>query len=305
MIRRCLRPASPGRPLAGLVLAGLVLAGCGDSGTPPTTSPTPSPSPTSTSPAVPSPDPAAPEAAPSAPPAPGTVPPAWLGTRVLPVDEQGYGVRRPTPPELRHRRFTLPSTVPGPAGDEFWSQVETAPGVVLDRSTWAPGCPVGAGDLAWVRLRFWGFDDRPHLGELLVHRSVADDVVTVFRRLYRARFPIEEMRITRRDELDAPPTGDGNNTGAFVCRPKAGRTSGFSEHAYGLAVDVNPFQNPYLDGSLVLPELASSYLRRDRVRPGMVTPGDAVVRAFADIGWAWGGAWRTLKDYQHFSLHGR
>lgn len=290
----------------GLLLAGLVATGCSG---PETTSASPSPGPSltpasSASSTPTAPDPAGQEPA-TATPSPGTVPPAWLGTRVLPVDEQGYGVRRPTPPELRVRRFTLPSDVPGPAGDAFWSHVETVPGVVLDRSTWEAGCPVGAEDLAWVRLRFWGFDDRPHLGELLVHRSVAEDVVAVFRRLFEVRFPIEEMRITRRDELDAPPTGDGNNTGAFVCRPKAGQTSGFSEHAYGLAVDLDPFQNPYQRGSLVLPELASSYLRRDHLRPGMITADGPVVRAFADIGWAWGGAWRTLKDYQHFSLRGR
>ena len=93
-------------------------------------------------------------------------------------------------------------------------------------------------------------------------------LVTVFRRLYDARFPIEEMRITTQAEQDAPPTGDGNDTGAFACRPVRGATS-YSQHAYGLAVDVNPFQNPYLKGDLVLPELASSY--RDR---GPAPPGD-------------------------------
>ena len=76
-----------------------------------------------------------------------------------------------------------------------------APAAVIARSTWKPGCPVGADDLAWVRLTFCGFDGRRHTGELLVNRSVADDLVEVFRRLYDARFPIEEMRITRADEL--------------------------------------------------------------------------------------------------------
>jgi hypothetical protein len=33
----------------------------------------------------------------------------------------------------------------------------------------------------------------------------------------------------------------------------------------------------------------------------MILPGDIVVRAFARIGWSWGGAWGTQKDYQHFS----
>jgi hypothetical protein len=175
---------------------------------------------------------------------------------------------------------------------------------VLARSTWRPGCPVAARDLAWVRLTFWGFDDRRHTGELLVNRSVAGPLVTVFHRLYDDRFPIEQMRITTQAEQDAPPTGDGNDTGAFACRPVRGATV-FSQHAYGLAVDVNPFQNPYLKGDLVLPELASSYRDRDRHRPGMILADGPVVRAFASIGWTWGGTWRSLKDLQHFSANGR
>ena len=104
--------------------------------------------------------------------------------------------------------------------------------------------------------------------------------------------------------VSTPPTGDGNNTGAFVCRPTVGSTT-YSQHAYGLAIDIDPFQNPYTNGELVLPELASSYLDRDHVRPGMITPDGVVVRAFASIGWTWGGTWRSLKDYQHFSRNGR
>jgi hypothetical protein len=225
---------------------------------------------------------------------------------VLPTTAAGYGEIRPTPTSLRRRRFTLPDTVPMLPGRGFASRVVSpAPASVVDRSTWVRGCPVAASDLAWVRLTFWGFDDARHTGELLVNASVADDVVTAFRDLYRARFPLEEMRITTRAELDAPPTGDGNDTGAFVCRPKAGQTTGFSEHAYGLAIDLDPFQNPYVNGSLVLPELSSAYVDRTDVRPGMILPGGPAVRAFARIGWGWGGDWRTLKDLQHFSLRGR
>jgi hypothetical protein len=265
------------------------------------------PSPTATgdrSPTAPSPSATPPQ--PSPPPAPpGTVPPPWLGTRVLPETAAGYGEVRPTPPVLRHRRFTLPDTLPPLPGAGFAARVVSpAPADVVDRSTWRPRCPVGVADLAWLRLAFWGFDDARHTGELLVNAAVADDLVSVFRRLYRARFPLEEMTITTRADQEAPPTGDGNATTVFDCRPTTGGTS-YSQHAYGLAIDVNSFQNPYVKGDLVLPELASSYLDRARVRPGMIVPGDPVVRAFASIGWAWGGDWRTLKDYQHFSLTGR
>ncbi len=145
--------------------------------------------------------------------------------------------------------------------------VERVPDEVVARSTWAPGCPVTREDLRHVRLSFWGFDDRPHTGELLLHAEVAPAVVEAFRLLFEARFPIEEMRITRADELDPPPTGDGNNTGGFVCRPVSGGSS-WSQHAYGRAVDVNPFHNPYVRGALVVPELASTYADRSDVARG-------------------------------------
>ncbi len=242
-------------------------------------------------------------------PAPGTVPPAWLGTRPLPTTAAGYGETRPTPRALRDRRFTLPDRLPMLPGRGFQARVASpAPAEVIARSTWAPGCPVAAKDLSWVRLTFRGFDQRRHTGELLVATSAADDLVTVFRELWRERYPIEQMTITTKAEQDAAPTGDGNDTGVFACRPVTGGSS-YSQHAYGLAIDLNPFQNPYLKGDprtgIVLPELASAYLDRGHVCPGMILAGSPVVRAFERIGWGWGGAWRSLKDYQHFSANGR
>ncbi len=240
----------------------------------------------------------------SATPEPGTVPPAWLFKRPLPVTSDGFGEIRPTPPELRVRRFNLPDSVPSLPGSGFASRVEQAPAKVIARSTWKPGCPVRADQLDWVRLTYVGFDGKRHTGELLAHQQVSADLVTVFRALWKARFPIEEMRITEARELDLKPTGDGNNTGAFVCRPLF-NSSTYSEHAYGLAIDVNPFQNPYHRGEVVIPELASSYLKRGRERPGMIAEGGPVVDAFDAIGWGWGGRWRNLTDLQHFSRNDR
>jgi hypothetical protein len=295
------------RPIAGLLLL-LALAGC-SSDDPPVAEPPLPPSPTfSTTPTTSAPT-SEPPMPPPPTPAPGTLPPPWLGTRPLPLRPDGYGQAQPTPPELDPRRFTLPDTLAPLPGDGFASVVEKVPAEVLARSTWAAGCPVGADDLAYVQLTFWGFDDQRHTGELLLNRTVADDVVGVFRTLYDQRFPFEELRVTPRSELDAHPTGDGNNTESFVCRPTTGSTTTFSQHAYGLAIDLDPFQNPYTQthgqDRLVLPELASSYLDRDDVRPGMITPDGVVVRAFESIGWTWGGTWSSLKDYQHFSQNGR
>jgi D-alanyl-D-alanine carboxypeptidase len=212
----------------------------------------------------------------------------------------------PTPPELRVRRLTTPDLLPPPPDGTFTSAVSEVGPMIRRRmgETWGPGCPVRLADLRYLTVSFWGFDGRPHTGELIVHTSVAREVVGVFRRLYAARFPIEQMRLISTADLHAPPTGDGNNTSAFICR-KARQQRSWSAHAYGLAIDVNPFQNPYRRGSLVLPELASSYLDRSWRRPGMVRPGDVVTRAFADVGWVWGGSWQHSKDFMHFSATGR
>ena len=269
---------------------------------PPTpATPTPQASPAATGP---SPSPGAHSTAP-APPVQGTVPPSWLGTRILPRTADGFGEIRPTPGLMRVRRWNTTDTIAELPGNGFRALVtDPAPAQVIARSTWQPGCPVGRNDLAWIRMSYWGFDDTRHSGEMLVNGSVAEDVVAVFRKLYTARFPIESMGISRLEDLDAPPTGDGNVTGAFSCRPIRGGKE-YSQHAYGLAVDLNPFQNPYHRGDVVLPELASAYLNRDWVRPGMITTDGPAVRAFASIAWGWGGSWSTLKDYQHFSLTGR
>jgi D-alanyl-D-alanine carboxypeptidase len=240
------------------------------------------------------------------PPRSTTSPPAWrVGARPLPLRPDGFGQVLPTPAPLRDRRLPTVDRLPPPPGGRFRSTVTRIGPAVRARmgATWQPGCPVALADLRYVTVSFRGFDGRAHTGELVVNRRVAAGVVSVFTRLYAARFPIEEMRLVTTADLDAHPTGDGNNTAAFVCRPARGQTR-WSAHASGLAVDLDPFQNPYHRGDLVLPELASAYLDRADRRPGMIEPGDAVIRAFAAIGWTWGGSWRSPKDLMHFSATG-
>lgn len=231
-------------------------------------------------------------------------PPEWLGTRPLPTDENGDPVALPTPDELTDRRFVTPDHLPPPEDGAYLASIDEVPPGVAARSTWEEGCPIALEDLAYLTVTFRGFDQLPHTGELLVASSVADDVVSAFYHIYEAGFPIEEMRIATPADLEAEPTGDGNVTTAFVCRPVTGG-DGWSEHARGLAIDINPFHNPYVRGDTVLPELAGAYLDRDRGLPGTIHEGDAVTDAFDAIGWEWGGRWSSLKDYQHFSRSGR
>ena len=281
------------KPVAALLAATLLLAGCSDTSDPPAPD---GPPPSSTA-AAPS----------SSPTDSGPAYSDWeLGVHALPRTAQGFGEIRPTPKALRTRLFPTADLLPPPADGAFHSSVGPVTDAIRQRrgETWSPACPVALADLAYLNVTFRGFDGGAHTGELVVARQVADDVVSVFRALFAAGFPIEEMRLPTTADLDAPPTGDGNNTAALVCRAARGQTS-WSAHAYGLAVDVNPFLNPYLKGDVVLPERASAYLDRTRTQPGIIHPGDLVVREFARIGWTWGGSWRSLKDYQHFSATGR
>jgi D-alanyl-D-alanine carboxypeptidase len=301
------------RRLLGVAIAvGFALIACGGNGAgggatsgdaagDPSTTAAPSTS-AAQSPSTAAPAPDEPEtAATTAPATPPLTRPDWLGTRVLP---DSPGAPLPTPPELDPRRLPTIDVLPPPADGGFHATTQAVPADVAARSTWQPSCPVPLGELRYVTVSFWGFDDRPHTGELLVHRSAADPLVGVFRRLFELRFPIEDMHVTSRAELDAPNTGDGNATAAFVCRPTRGG-SRWSEHAYGLAVDINPFQNPYARNGSVIPGLATSYLDRANGRPGMIVPGAGVVEAFAGIGWGWGGAWGNPVDHMHFSANGR
>ncbi len=232
-------------------------------------------------------------------------PPLWVvGAQPLPRRPDGYGVVRSTPEILVDRRLPAVDVLAPPVSGGFESTINPVPPPVLARSTWKPGCPVRSEQLRYLTMSFHGFDGRVHTGEMLVHADVAQAVVGVFGKLFTAGFPIEEMRVTAAPELDLPPTGDGNNTSAFVCRQTRGQTR-WSAHAYGKAIDLNPFNNPYVLADLVVPELASAYLDRDRRAPGMALAGGPAVTAFEAAGWTWGGRWSAPVDFMHFSAIGR
>lgn len=296
------------RRVAAVVAAAVLLAGCSEGADPaPARTPT-SAGPTGAGPTGAGPTSAAPgSGAPSSPADPGPRYSDWeLGVHVLPRTADGFGRIRPTPKALRVRRYPTTDLLPPPADGRFRSSIGPVTPAIRKRmgETWSPSCPVALADLAYLTVSFRGFDGAAHTGELVVADDRAADVVSVFRRLFAASYPIEEMRLPTTADLDAPPTGDGNNTAGLVCRASRGTTT-WSAHAYGLAIDVNPFLNPYSKGDLVLPERASAYLDRTRTQPGIIHAGDLVVREFARIGWSWGGAWSSLKDYQHFTATGR
>jgi hypothetical protein len=174
----------------------------------------------------------------------------------------------------------------------------------LGRS-WRPGCPVGPSELRTVRVSYVGFDGRAHTGSLVVNRRVTSAAAAVFRRLYAARFPIHRMTPIAAYGGSDTRSMAADNTSAFNCRyavaPGAKR---WSVHAYGEAIDVNTIENPYLEGGRVLPPAGRAFTNRAQARRGMAVAGGVLVRAFASVGWLWGGRWSASPDWQHFSRTG-
>ncbi len=170
-------------------------------------------------------------------------------------------------------------------------------------ASWRPGCPVPLADLRYVTVTHLDLDGVVRTGELVVHAEVAEGLVGVFATLFEARYPIRLMRLVDDFGADDTASMDADNTSAFNCRAITGG-SGWSEHAYGTALDLDPVENPYVVGSHVAPRAGRDYVSRPDL-PGVIHADDVVVRAFAAAGWQWGGSWTRPVDYQHFSVSGR
>ncbi|GAA5124864.1 hypothetical protein GCM10023339_47080 [Alloalcanivorax gelatiniphagus] len=171
------------------------------------------------------------------------------------------------------------------------------------RRSHRPGCPVPLRDLRHLEMTHRDFDGRARTGEMVVHRAYARQVTGVFGRLYAAGFPIARMRLVDDYGGDDDASMAANNTSGFNCRRVAGQP-GWSDHAFGAAIDVNPVQNPYVRPGSIDPPAGRRFAGIDRGRSapgglGVIRQDDLLVREFARIGWEWGGSWVSSKDYQH------
>src|SRR5215218_317021 len=189
----------------------------------------------------------------------------------------------------------------------YTATIESVPSSVQQRMTGSSHdparCPVELTDLRLLTMRYVGFDGRAHTGQMVVHHRHARGLVGVFRELYEARFPIRRMQLIDAYGGDDNRSMAADNSSAYNCRTVAD-TSTFSDHAYGAAVDINPVENPYVTANGVLPAAGRRFVDVDRSRDaetarGVIVADDVAVRAFARIGWKWGGVWNE-PDYQHF-----
>jgi hypothetical protein len=167
-----------------------------------------------------------------------------------------------------------------------------------------PGAPVGCDRLRLARFSYLGFDGTTHDdGELVVLDAVADHVLAIFVALRSRAFPIAGAKLMNHFRGSDDASMAANNTSAFNVRRVEG-SNAISLHAYGVAIDLNPIQNPYVErgarGVSVDPPAGKVYVRRQDQRPGMA---ESVIELFAHPGFAqWGGYWPRGIDYQHFQV---
>lgn len=177
-------------------------------------------------------------------------------------------------------------------------------------NSYRDNCPVKLKDLRYLRLKYFGFDRKTHTGEMIVHKSVAKDVVEIFDELYRRQYPIHKMELVSKYKGSDYKSIEADNTSAFNCRAVTGNSHKWSNHAYGKAIDLNPIENPYISRSGRIAHKESlrfaknrEYLRKSSNKPAyraILTSNSPAVKIFKRHSWRWGGDWHSIKDYQHF-----
>ena len=175
----------------------------------------------------------------------------------------------------------------------------------MQGKSYGKGCTVARSQLRYLRVLHCDGNGNTVLGEIVCNRSIANDLVEIFRKLYDARYPIERMVLI--DEYDGNDdlSMSANNTSCFNFRMKTSAAAGLSKHAYGLAIDINPLYNPYYkkkaDGTIVVePVGGKPYLDRQKKFKYKIIKDDLCYKLFIEHGFKWGGNWRSVKDYQHF-----
>lgn len=163
-------------------------------------------------------------------------------------------------------------------------------------------------ELGYIKLLHYNFEHQIQVGELIVNKRIAEDCIEIFTELFQAEYEIQSMHL-----IDDYWTGEGsssdtasmnaNNSSAFCYRTIAG-TSKLSNHALGYAIDINPYQNPYITYKNGVPvfyhDNAQSYADRTTAQEHMITHDDLCYQLFTSHGFSWGGDWKNSKDYQHF-----
>lgn len=149
--------------------------------------------------------------------------------------------------------------------------------------------------LILLEVEYYSFDKKLHKGQIVINKSVKKDVAEIFQIIKKMKFPIAKViPIVKYNWSDVASMQD-NNTSAFNYRKVAGQKV-LSPHAYGLAIDINPMQNPHIKRGKV----TSPNTTYDPNADGTIVKDSRLVKEFLKRGWQWGGFWKSSKDYQHF-----
>lgn len=159
------------------------------------------------------------------------------------------------------------------------------------------GEPLSFDELRYLKLSYYGFDNKTHTGEIVVNKDIASEVADIFK-LYDKKYPIEKITLIDEYQANDELSMKSNNSSSFCYRTVA-NTTVISSHGLGLAIDINPFQNPHVVKNNTNPKEAFSCSDRTNIRFGMIREGDDCYNAFIKRGWSWGGHWNN-PDYQHF-----
>jgi len=177
---------------------------------------------------------------------------------------------------------------------------------MINGNSYKRGCPVHLSNLRYLRIKHLDFNGNTRMGELIVHKNVAGQVVRIFDELYDIGYPIHKMKLVSDYRGSDWQSIEADNTSAFNCR-KATGSKKWSKHSYGKAIDLNSIENPYISRKGRIVHKASlKYKKRvhknntyaDRA---VLLKTDKATKIFKKYGWKWGGDWSGVKDYQHFS----
>lgn len=175
----------------------------------------------------------------------------------------------------------------------------------MQGKSYKQNCTVPRSTLRYLRVLHRNIDGKTQLGEIVCNQSIANDLLDIFRQLYKQGYKIERITLIDQYDADDERSMAANNTSCFNFRVVSGTTK-LSKHAQGLAIDINPLYNPYvhLNNGKVEPANGKPYATNRTANRKVPVPSintsDPCYRLFIQHGFRWGGAWRTVKDYQHF-----
>lgn len=172
--------------------------------------------------------------------------------------------------------------------------------------TWHDNPYISRSDLRYLRISHYDLEGRQHVGEMICNKLIANKLLEIFKELYAAHYPIQRMQLPDVFGADDERQMRANNTSCFCYRKVSGSKT-LSKHARGLAVDINTLYNPYIryhknGRRIVEPSTAEKYTNRQADFPYKITKNDLCYKLFIKHGFTWGGAWKTVKDYQHFEF---